>query len=466
MAEIISDKKVFTLLEVTLSIQKTLAERYSTSFWVKAEMNKLNHYTHSGHCYPELVEKRDGKVIAQIKSNLWRDDYQRINRQFLQVLKEPIKDGVQILFRATIQFDPSHGLSLRILDIDPVFSLGELEREKQETIEKLNSEGIFHQNKKHKLPLLPQRIAVVSVETSKGYSDYLKIIEHNPWGYKFYNFLFPSVLQGDRSVLSILGQLKRIKKVAEHFDAVAIVRGGGGDVGLSSYNNYQLAKEIALFPLPVITGIGHSTNETVAEMVSFKNAITPTELADFLIQKFHNFAVPVKKAEDIIVARAKRILKDEGQKFRHAVRYLQAVTHNRLLKHHNSMEAITMTLTQQSKFLLKREYHLFEVTGLRMRKYVPVLVQGHQQQLTDMASVLRRRTHDLLSMQAQSLAALEKNVTILDPMNILKRGFTLTLDKDGRSIKNSSQVKVGDTITTVLADGKLISNIQESKKAD
>src|SRR5687767_10336036 len=146
MPETISDKKVFSLLEVTLSIQKTISDRYKNSFWVKAEMNKLNHYAHSGHCYPELVEKKDGKVIALIKSNLWKSDFEQINQNFMKVLKEPLKDGINILFCASISFDPSHGLSLRILDIDPSFSLGELEREKQETLERLKKEGIFNLN--------------------------------------------------------------------------------------------------------------------------------------------------------------------------------------------------------------------------------------------------------------------------------------------------------------------------------
>jgi exodeoxyribonuclease VII large subunit len=299
MPEIINKKKVFSLIEVTLSIQKTISERYKSSFWVKAEMNKLNNYSYSGHCYPDLVEKKDGRVIAQMKSNLWKNDFNRINNNFLTVLKEPIKDGIKILFCATITFDPSHGLSLRIIDIDPAYSLGELEREKQETIAKLNREGIFRNNRRLTLPLLPQRIAIISVETSKGYADFLKVIGNNPWGYKFFYFLFPALLQGEKSINSILHQLGRIGKVTKHFDVVAIIRGGGGDVGLSSYNNYELAKEIALFPIPVITGIGHSTNETVAEMVSFSNAITPTELADLLIQKFHNFSVPLKKRKKL-----------------------------------------------------------------------------------------------------------------------------------------------------------------------
>src|SRR5688500_156033 len=181
MPEIADDKRIFTLLEVTSSIQRTLSERYKTSFWVKAEMNKINYYPHSGHCYPDLVEKKDGKVIAQLRSTLWKEDYLRINNSFLKVVKTPLRDGIKMLFCARIMFDPSHGLSLRIIDIDPAFALGELEREKQETIEELQKEGIFGKNKTLPLPLLPKRIAIISVQTSKGYADFIKVIGHNPW---------------------------------------------------------------------------------------------------------------------------------------------------------------------------------------------------------------------------------------------------------------------------------------------
>jgi exodeoxyribonuclease VII large subunit len=195
MPENVNDKQVFSLLEVTKSIEKTLEERYKSSFWVKAEMNKLNFYKQSGHCYPELVEKKDGKIITQIKSYLWKDDYFRVNNNFQRLLKEPLKDGIKILFLAKITFDTTHGLSLWILDIDPSFTLGDLEREKIEAINKLKVEGIFNKNKMLSLPLLPQRIAIISVETSKGYVDFLKVIESNSWNYKFFHFLFPSLLQ-------------------------------------------------------------------------------------------------------------------------------------------------------------------------------------------------------------------------------------------------------------------------------
>src|SRR5690606_5794462 len=154
-------------------------------------------------------------------------------------------------------------------------TLGDLEKEKQETIQKLRDEGAYAKNKSLTMALLPKRIAVISVETSKGYADFMKVLETNEWDYRFYHVLFPSLLQGEKAVGSIRGQLKKIKKLKGHFDVVAIIRGGGGDVGLSCYNHYELAKDIAKFPLPVITGIGHATNETVAEMIAYSDAITP-----------------------------------------------------------------------------------------------------------------------------------------------------------------------------------------------
>ena len=271
MPEVINDRQIFSLLEVTRSIQKTIAERYKSSYWIKAELNKLNYYRQSGHCYPELVEKQNGKIVAQIRSNLWKDDYLKIDNNFKRVLNETLKDGIKILFLASISFHPEYGLNLRIIDIDPSFTLGDLEKEKQETIKKLKDEDLFNKNKLLILPTLPQRIAIISVETSKGYADFLQVFEqaNKSWRYKFFHMLFPSLLQGDNAVPSIIKQLNRIKKVINHFDVVAIVRGGGGDIGLSCYNNYNLAKEVALFPIPVITGIGHATNETVTEMISF-----------------------------------------------------------------------------------------------------------------------------------------------------------------------------------------------------
>lgn len=240
MTEKVSDKAVFSLSQVMRSIQVTIETRYKSAFWVKAEMNKLNFYTHSGHYYPELVEKVDGKVVAESRAILWSNDYKRIDANFRSLLNEPLKDGIKILFKTKINFDPKYGFSLSILDIDPAFTLGDLQREKQETISQLRKLLLFEKNKRLLLAVLPQRIAIVSVETSKGYADFLNVLEKNAWGYRFFHHLFPTLLQGERAAASIMVQLKRIEKVKEHFDVVAIIRGGGGDIGLSCYNNFEL----------------------------------------------------------------------------------------------------------------------------------------------------------------------------------------------------------------------------------
>lgn len=443
MPEQLGERKVFSLMEVTQSIQRTIVERYQSAFWVKAEMNKLNHYTHSGHCYPELLEKSEGKTIAQLKATLWKNDFIRINDNFLQVLKEPVKDGIKILMYASISFDPMHGLSLRIHDIDPVFSLGELEREKLETLDKLRREGIYSLNKQKHLPLLPQRMAIISVETSKGLSDYLKILDHNPWGYKFFNFLFPALLQGDRSAPSIVAQLQQIKKVLHHFDAVAIVRGGGGDVGLASYNNYELAREICLFPIPVFTGIGHSTNETVSEMVSFRNAITPTELADFLLQQFHNVSVPLHDAEATIVERSIRLLQEESTRFDHTVKYFKSVTTNYLQGRSHEVQHLRTALSQYSNFLLQKA----------------------KLNSDNAASDLKRGVGAFYKEQQSQIQNIERQVSILDPINVLRRGFSITT-VNGKTVKQTSMVSAGEEIITQLADGKIISEVKSSQSEE
>jgi len=421
MPDTVNERVIYSLSEVALSIQKTLAGRYMAPFWIKAEMNRLNHYPQSGHCYPDLVERTEGKIVAEMRSTIWKDDYQRINDNFLKVLHEPLKNGIKILFFAKISFSPLYGLSLRILDIDPSWSLGELEKEKQETIEKLRKEGLFDRNRSLELPLLPKRIAVISVQTSKGYADFFKIIDENTWGYLFFHMLFPALLQGENAVASILGQLDRIRIVKHHFDAVAVIRGGGGDVGLSSYNHYALARAIATFPLPVITGIGHSTNETVAEMVAYRNAITPTELADFLIQKFHNFSVPLNRAREIITESSAGTIQRERTAILSTYRYFRSVALSRLSKKSDALQQIA--------------------TGLR--QHCGIYLQDLRKNITGIG----------------------KSVDLLNPVNVLNRGYSMTL-LHGTIIKTVEDVKKGDILETVLPDGSIISVAQKVHKSE
>lgn len=457
------DRKVFTLLDVTQSIEKTLRKRYTSSFWVKAEMNKLNFYTHSGHCYPDLVEKRDGKIIAQLRGVLWKNDFLRINKAFLETLKEPLKDGIKILFLARISYTPLYGLTLTISDIDPSYTLGDLEKEKQETIQKLKAEEIFEKNHKLNFPMLPKRIAIISVETSKGYADFLKIIKSNPYNYKFFLFLFPALLQGDKAAERISLQLQRIKKVKHHFDVVAIIRGGGGDVGLSCYNNYELASDIANFPIPVITGIGHATNETVSEIVAHYNGITPSKLAQFLLQKFHDFAKPLKEAERKLIDKAELILREEKTNLYSNVKLFRSITENILNINHNSIDNIATFLSQQSRFRFKSEKDVLSSYALAIEKNshsfldIQKLAIFQQKEKLDLRSLYKITEHKL------ELLNMERNVDNMDPRNVLKRGFSITLH-NGKAVNELSHLKVGDLLQTLIFDGEISSTVQETKK--
>lgn len=465
MPEIVADKTVFSLLEVMKSIQNMVATHYSNAYWIKAEMNKLNFYSHSGHCYPELVEKENGKIIAQIRATLWKDDYFRINTIFLNTVKEPLKDGIKILFCARISFDPVYGLTLRIIDIDSSYSLGDLEKEKAETIAQLRKEMLFNANKVVPMARVPQRIAIISVETSKGYSDFMNILDHNPWNYKFFTMLFPALLQGEKAVDAIVGQLTRILQVASHFDVVAIVRGGGGDVGLSCYNNLQLAKAIALFPLPIITGIGHSTNETVAEMIAYKNAITPTELADFLLQQFHNFSVPVANAQLSIIRSSKSILDYQNIRFEKTLAQFKADSRNLINENKHLLSNKIQSIQQQTSFLLQRQRELQIQSKLTLTKAAINTLESQRQNIALKTEQLSRQSTLALNNCSSRLQNLTQLIHILDPKNILKRGFSITLHQ-GKAIKSAENITPGTTLTTILANGTIMSNTISTTKTE
>lgn len=454
MAEVYQDKKVYSLLEISNSLKNVINSSFPHAFWIKAEMIKLNYYSHSGHCYPDIAEKENGKVLAQTRATLWKSDYLSINNRFLKILKEPLKDGIKILFLARINYDPVYGLSLRILDIDPSFTLGDIEREKAEAIQRLQKEGLFDKNKKLSLPLLPKRIAVISVETSKGYADFMKVLHTNPYGYYFITELFPSLLQGEKAIGSIKSQLKAIEKKLNHFDVVAIIRGGGGDVGLSCYNDYSLAAAVAAFPLPVITGIGHATNETVVEMIAFENAITPTKIAEHLIQCFHNFARPVEEAKRIILERSTQMMKDANLQLRVASKIFKAESRQILMKNDSLIKKSVFSLYNLSVYHLNDQKQTIHQLPFNINKLGIRFLENQKRLSETLSKALSDEAVKMLKENNLQVEGFQKTINILNPQNLLKKGYSLTL-KNGKVIKDRNEIKEGDQLETILANGTI-----------
>ncbi|MBS4061351.1 MAG: exodeoxyribonuclease VII large subunit [Bacteroidetes bacterium] len=462
MPEIIDEKQVFTLKEVVLSIQRTLENRYKTAFWVKAEMNKLNFYKQSGHCYPDLLHKEDGKVVAQMRALLWGTDFKNIGHRFEDSTGEKLRDGINILFLGKLTFDPNYGLTIRILDIDPSFTLGELEREKQEAIKRLMEEGIFIKNKQLQLPLLPKRIAVISVESSKGYADFVKLTQNRMNDFVIEQMLFPSLLQGEKAVEQMLKQLGRIKKVSEQFDAVAIIRGGGGEVGLASFNDIRLARAIALFPIPVFTGIGHATNQTVCEMVSHTNAITPSELADKLLGYFESFINRLQNAAKTINL-ANRILNTENQQLSH-YRFRMINQVKSLLTAQKANHTLLAKTLQNTAFssLNKHALSLENLKSTNQSSTLKLLAQALNE-LHKSEVKLQSNSMQFLLKCSNNIELNEKSIALLHPANVLKRGYSITF-LNGKAVRSSAVLKHGEQVTTILNEGSFISVVESTNE--
>lgn len=322
-------EKVFTLSEVAASIKKTLNNRYSSFFWVRAEMLKLNYYPYSGHAFPDLIEKKDESISTQMRAVIWKADLKRIREKFIACSLGDLCDGITVLCRVCIMFDEFYGLSLRISDIDTNYTLGELEKAKRSCIERLTKEGRFNLNKRLTLPSLPQSIAVISVESSKGYHDFLNVINAHAPKFKLFHHLFPSLLQGEGAIADMLDIFDKINITSDLFDAVLIIRGGGGDAGLNCYNDYRLCRAISLCPLPVLTGIGHATNLTVAEQIAMHNGITPTDLADYIISFYKQAEQNLKEATQLLISETHKRVEAEKD-MSNDIQLLATRTRNRI----------------------------------------------------------------------------------------------------------------------------------------
>lgn len=456
--------KIFTLQQVVSSIRKTIEERYQQYYWVKAEMHKLNRFA-SGHCFPELLQKEDGKIVAQIRGTIWNHQFETINKRFIQVVKEPLKEDTTLLMQVKVTFHESYGLSLQIVDIDPNYALGELQRERQETLKQLQKDGLLNANQQLEFPLLPKRVAVISADSSKGLSDFMQVLNNNEWNYSFFTMLFPAYLQGDNAASSIISQLENIKKVLHHFDLVVIVRGGGGEVGLSCYNNYELCKEIASFPIPVLTGIGHSTNLTVAEMVAFRNAITPTELGDFLLQAFHNFSVPLKDAIKSIKYYAVATVEDEKTALNNLSKHFKNGAQQSLYNSQQKLIAQSREVGSNVRYNLQHNRQKIErLTQNTLRESVHIF-QREREKMEIISSQIPRIIKTTLSTENDRLDNLLHSVQIMDPINVLKRGFSITT-LNGKTLKVGNKAQKGDEIITKTANFNIKSTIIDIKEDD
>ncbi|MCX7744821.1 MAG: exodeoxyribonuclease VII large subunit [Flavobacteriales bacterium] len=433
-------KHIYTLLQLAENIRQTLQRTYTAQYWIKAELHKLNYYSRSGHCYPEFTEKNHGKIVAEMRGMIWKDAYLEINRRFEQVTGETLRDGINILMLVSVQFHPVNGLKLVVEDIDPQYTLGDLARQRAECIERLKNEGLYDLNKSLPFPVLPKRLAIISVETSKGYHDLLSIIDGNEQGYRFQHTLFPAFLQGEQAVSSITAQLKAIAQHADKYDLILLIRGGGGDAGLSAYDQYELASAVAQAPLPVLTGIGHASNQTVTELVAARNLITPSETGYFLIQQFQQIELQIDEWTSRMKQQSETLLGLQGGHLLELTRRFQVSGAQAVYKSQQTLQHMLHALALQTNQILQRHHQqLYDVWPDRLQRYTEHLITQHSHQLNQQ----------------------EEKVNLLSPEATLKRGYSITYH-NGKVLTSSRHTTPGDSVLVQLYDGQLITVIQNT----
>ena len=408
----------YTLYELNRMVRQAVEARLDDEYWVQAELSEV-HQNRNGHCYVEFVQRDEasGALVAKARGTIWSNVYRLLAPYFEEVTGHPFTAGIRVQVLVQVQFHELYGYSLSINDIDPTYTLGDLLRHRKQILDQLEREGVLTLNKELTMPLLPQHVAVISSATAAGYGDFCHQLTDNRQGYYFHVELFPAIMQGNQVEESVLRALDAIMERQAEFDVVVIIRGGGAVSDLTGFDTYLLASACAQFPLPVITGIGHERDDTVIDAVAHTRVKTPTAAAQYLIGRMDEAALH---------------LDELSQRLRSAVE-------QRLMHEHLLLETLRNRIPQ---LLYQR------MAAARQR------INSLQEQLQ--YSVRQRQKNE-----AHRLALLKQRVADASPQRLLALGYTLTL-KEGRFIKEASQLSPGDLVEVRFRQGKAKAQVEQT----
>jgi exodeoxyribonuclease VII large subunit len=475
-----------TLFELNEQVKETLANAFPSTVWVIAEVSELKE-NRNGHCYLELIEKQGAEIIARSRATIWSYTYRMLKPYFETTTGQYFAQGIKILVQVSVEYHSSFGLSLNIKDIDPIYTVGDMAMQRKEIINRLQSEGVFEMNKELQLPLVPQKIAVISSATAAGLQDFMNQLENNEFGFKFYTKLFQATMQGTDAVPSIINSLERIFEYEDFFDAVVIIRGGGATADLSSFDNYDLAFNITQFPLPVITGIGHEKDDTIIDLVAHTRMKTPTAVAEFLIKGMERFYDRMLEMENEIVQLTRNLIDSHQKEIEQAAANLDYVVtgfinknQSQLTKKGNQLQRAVKQFSFQKEHELNWMKHNIKSKVLlwfavsknnlaqkrrNLKHAVNESLLKQQSNLVHYKDLLTGKSKYLISREKTRIHFFENTARLIHPENVLKRGYTLTL-KEGKIIKSTKQLGLNEEIETRFADGYVQSKITKKDNND
>jgi len=403
-----------TLSQLNANIGREMKSAFPATYWVMAETSDVR--INNRHCYLELIEKNPSGngLIAKARAYIWANTFEMLKPYFEQMTGQDFTSGLKILINVSVEFHSVYGYGLNVCDIDPAYTLGDLQARRQAILRQLEEEGILTLNKELEMPCLPQRIAVISSATAAGYEDFCRHLTDNRQAYVFYPKLFPAMMQGEQTDASIISALDKIFKYKDCFDVVVIIRGGGATSDLSAFDSYELAANCAQFPLPVITGIGHERDDTVLDFISFHRAKTPTAVADFLIEQMEETSSELFDCQENIRENALAVMDNCSERLKILAAHLPLYARN----------------------LLEGNRALLEMLRLKIRSNASAFILTQESKLKEKESFFRFSSPDY----------------------ILAKGYSITL-KNGKAVKSSKELSQGDSIKTIFAEGKIDSRV-------
>lgn len=425
-----------TLQEFNNRIKRLLADPSVMNCWVVAETTDVRI---NQHCYIQLLQKdsKTGATVAKIKAIIWGNQFRFLNARFKQVTGRDIGNDMKIMVCLSVNYSPQYGLTVVINDINPEFTLGDMERQRQEILNRLTQEGIIGQNKTVPVPPVLQRIAIVSAAGAAGYGDFMKQLTDNKYGVCFYPCLFQATMQGVKTVPTVLAALDKVEQNQHLFDCVVIIRGGGGTEELNSFDNYDLARRVATFPLPVIVGIGHERDITVLDYVAGIRVKTPTAAAEHIILQAANALAHIGDLSNQVVSIARDYIARAKEQL--------------------SYYAGNLPIMAQ---------RIIDTNTLRLQNFIQNIplhaqrrIEGENAQLARQKDAIKNAVAQVKMKETMRLEALGDKIELLSPRKVMARGYTLTTC-EGKIMTDAAQLEAGKLVTIHFRDGKVVAGTQ------
>lgn len=408
-----SEQSSYSLLELNQYIRRVISLNFDEPVWIECEIGQAS--LSRGHWYLDLIQKEENNIVAQCQAAMWANVYFFLKRKSPIPPEDILKQGVAVKLKVNVDFHERYGLKLIIEDIDSSFTIGQLEMQRQAILKAIQERGLIRKNAETHLPVVVQRLAVISSDRAAGYKDFIKHLEDNFYGYDIRIDLFEAAMQGQQVETEISACLDKVEKAFSDYDAVAIIRGGGGRTDLAAFDNLNLAVRVARFPIPVLIGIGHEIDQSVLDLVAYRSLKTPTAVADFIIERNASFESALDSLGVMIRDEVYERLNGEARKITDLAHGLNHAVRSRLLMEGNKLD------------------HAW--------------------------NILRHSIHHQTSKHTQRIDFMETLLRAIDPDQVLSRGYTIT-SVEGQTITQADALKSGMTIQTTFIDGTVKSKVE------